>query len=189
MTATFLTSQTGWAADPRQPHLILVGLPGAGKSVVGAMVAEQLGRAFLDLDREIERREGATIAAVFGERGEEYFRRKERDLTEELSRLGSMVLSPGGGWIMNPEVVALLRPPSRIIYLKVRPETAIKRIGSERASRPLLMRPDPLGELKRLLKEREAIYKTADHTVDTDNLTAQQVTKKVAELATSLGAA
>ena len=153
------------------------------------MVAEQLGRGFLDFDREIERREGTTIAAIFGERGEEYFRRKEHDLTAELSRLGNMVLSPGGGWITNPEVVALLRPPGRIIYLKVRPEIAIARLGPERATRPLLMRPDPLGELQRLLKQREPLYKAADYTVDTDRLTTHQVTKKVAELATALGGA
>lgn len=187
MTAMFRTLPAGWAADPSRPHLILVGLPGAGKTTIGAAVAERLGRPFLDLDREIERREGVPIVQLFAERGEGYFRQKERELTQELAGLGGMLLSPGGGWIANPEVVALLRPPGRIIYLKVRPETALKRLGPERSTRPLLMRPDPLGELKRLYMERRAAYEAADHVIDTELLAAQRVIDKVVELASSVG--
>src|SRR5687768_16702391 len=96
--------------DPRG-HLILVGVPGAGKSTVGAAVAVRLGREFLDLDQEIERREAATVGAIFAEKGEHYFRQRERELTEELRTKGNMVVAPGGGWIINPDVMALLRPP------------------------------------------------------------------------------
>src|SRR5918911_204368 len=187
MTDTFRTSDPASAAvDPRLPHLILVGLPGAGKSTVGALVAEKLGRTFLDLDREIERRQGLPISQIFAEKGEHYFRQLERGLTQELREFGGMVLSPGGGWIANPEVVALLRPPGVIVYLRVRPETAIKRLGPERANRPLLMRPDPLGELKRLLEQRKAAYEAADHVIDTEALTAQEVAEKVIQLASGL---
>ncbi len=70
MTPTFRTSRPGSAADPSRPHLILVGLPGSGKSTVGRAVATQLGRTFLDLDLEIERREGKSISEIFGEQGE-----------------------------------------------------------------------------------------------------------------------
>ena len=97
MTATFRTSQTVSALDPSKPHIILVGLPGAGKSTVGALLGAKLGRTFLDFDAEIERREGMTIAQIFGERGEGSFRELERKLTAELKDLGNMVLAPGGG--------------------------------------------------------------------------------------------
>lgn len=187
MTDTFRTSQGAFAVDPRLPHLILVGLPGAGKSTVGLAAAERLGRMFLDLDKEIERRESATISALFAERGEHYFRQRERELTEELRLLGNMMLSPGGGWITNPEVVALLRPPARIIHLKVRPETALERLGPERQTRPLLMRSDPLAELRRLHAERNAMYATADWAIDTERLAVQRVVDKVVELAATLG--
>jgi shikimate kinase len=169
------------------PHVILVGISGAGKSTVGALVAEKLGRVFMDLDREIEKREQATVSELFAEKGEPYFRTKERELTEELSRMGNMILAPGGGWITNTDVVALLRPPGRIIYLKVKPETAMKRIGDERGTRPLLMRPDPLGELKRLLKQREPMFIKADHVIDTEKLKAQQVVEQVMKLAGAPG--
>ena len=183
MTATFLTLPADSAIDPSRPHLILVGLPGAGKSTVGRAVAAKLGRAFLDFDRELERREGATVAEIFAEKGEPYFREKERALTAELAALGGMVLSPGGGWIADPESVALLRPRSRIIYLKVRPENALKRLGPDAAARPLLTRPDPLGELKRLLEQRQPHYSSADVVIDVDMIAAQEVTDKVLALA------
>jgi shikimate kinase len=183
MTDSFRTSQGVFATDPRTPHLILVGLPGSGKSTVGAEAADRLRRMFLDFDREIERRESMTISAMFAERGEHYFRQRERMLTEELSQVGSMILAPGGGWITNPDVVALLRPPSRIIYLKVRPETALRRLGPEQASRPLLVRPDPLGELRRLLETRAALYESADFTIDTERVDVKRVVDEVAKLA------
>jgi shikimate kinase len=188
MGATFRTSQPASVADPRRPHIILVGLPGAGKSTVGTGLAESLKRTFLDFDREIERREGRSITEMFAEKGEHYFRGLEKALTEELALLGNMVLAPGGGWITIPEVVALVRPPARLIYLKVRPETAIKRLGPERATRPLLSRPDPLGELRRLLEQRKPLYEQADATIDTELLKPQQVIQKVAELASMGGA-
>ena len=185
--ATSLGSRSALATDHTAPHLILVGISGAGKSTAGLAVAERLGRAFLDLDREIERREQATVTELFAEKGEPYFRMKERELTEELSRSGNMVLAPGGGWITNADVVALLRPPGRIIYLKVKPETAMVRIGAERGTRPLLMRPDPIGELKRMLKQREPMYAKADHTVDTERLEPQQVVEEILKVAAAAG--
>src|SRR5690349_25013537 len=105
MTDTFRTSKTVSSIDPGKPHIILVGLPGAGKSTVGGLLAQKLNRTFLDFDLEIERREGVAISQIFGERGEAGFRQLERALTEELVQFGNMVLSPGGGWISQPDVV------------------------------------------------------------------------------------
>ena len=181
MTATFRTSQAV-SVDPAGPHVILVGLPGAGKTTVGEGVAKVLGRAFLDLDREIERRQGTTIAQIFAERGEYQFRQYEQKLTEELRGVGGMILSPGGGWVASPENVALLRPPGRIIYLRVRPETALKRMGPERSTRPMLFRPDPLVELRRLLDARRKAYESADQTIDTEFQSVHEVINKVCEL-------
>lgn len=181
MTATFHTSRGGSAADPGLPHIILVGLPGAGKSTVGSAVAERLGRTFLDFDVEIERRESMTVSQIFAEKGEGYFRQREHELTEELRSFGKMILAAGGGWVMNAGVVTLLRPPSRLLYLKALPETVLERLGSDRGSRPLLSRPDPAGELRRLLDARRAAYEGADHTLDTERLNFQRVVDKVVE--------
>ncbi len=183
MSHTFRTSQGASAAEPGKPHIILVGLPGVGKSTVGAGVAEKLGRTFLDFDSEIERREGRSISQIFGENGEPYFREKERELTEELQLFGNMILAPGGGWVTNAAVVSLIRPPAKMIYLRVKPETALKRLGALRMSRPLLMRPNPARELQRLLTTRKEAYEAADCVIDTELLDAQRVIEKVVQLA------
>ena len=164
-------------------HVILVGLPGAGKSTAGRMAAEQLGLPFLDFDEEIERREGRSVAEIFARDGEPHFRVRERALTAELAEAPRMVLAPGGGWAAHPESVALLRPPGRIIYLRIRPETALARLGAERVTRPLLAGPDPLRELGRLLETREPHYLSADHVIDVDVLDPQQVTLAIVQLA------
>jgi shikimate kinase len=181
---TFRTSTPASAADPSIPHLILVGLPGSGKTTVGQAVAGKTGRTFLDLDREIERREGRSITQIFGEKGEAYFRRLERELTEELTLVGNMIVSPGGGWIVDPENVRMVRPPARLIYLRVSPTTALKRLGSMRMMRPLLTRPDPLAELTRLWEDRRQAYETADYVVSTELFDLQKVIERVTELAT-----
>lgn len=180
MTDTFRTSRTVASIDPGKPHLVLVGLPGSGKSTVGALVGEKLNRTFLDFDLEIERREGMPVAQIFGERGEAGFRALERTLTQELTVFGNMVVAPGGGWVSDPEVVALLRPPARLVYLRVRPETALQRLGGA-GGRPLLNHPDPLGELKSLFESRRQAYLSADFVVDTELLTPQQVADKIIE--------
>jgi shikimate kinase len=187
--ATFRTSQPVSPIDAGRPHVVLVGLPGSGKTTVGEGLAKALGRPFLDLDREIERREGMTVGQIFGERGEYAFRQLEHALTEELKDVGGMILSPGGGWIASPENVLLLRPPARFIYLRVKLETAIKRLGPQRSTRPLLIRPDPLGELRRLYEARKAAYEAADESVDTERLSPEQVIEAVAELIRRHGAA
>jgi shikimate kinase len=186
MTPTFRTSQPGSAADPSLPHLILVGLPGCGKTTVGQAVADKLGRTFLDMDLEIERREGRSISQIFGEKGEGYFRKKELELTEELKLVGNMIVSPGGGWVTSAGAISLVRPPSKLVYLKVKPATALKRLGPMRMMRPLLSRPHPEVELERLMKERKASYESADHVVDTELYGLQRVIDDVARLASAL---
>ena len=179
--ATFRTSEAASAADPNVPHLILVGLPGSGKSTVGPLLAEALGRPLLDFDAEITRRAGMTVPEIFGEQGEGHFRQLEHDLTAELTATGGMVLAPGGGWVSRPDNLALLRPPARLIYLKITTSIAVQRMGASTTSRPLLNRANPKAELDRLLSARILAYESADLVVNVDRLDAQQVTQRIVD--------
>lgn len=163
-------------------HVILVGLPGAGKSSVGRKVASRLGRPFLDFDEELERRTTMTVSEIFRTQGERYFRRLELDLTRELARSQGAILAPGGGWVTVPGALALLRPPARMIYLRVAPEVAILRIGKGRRQRPLLETPEPVETLRRLAEEREPAYSQADYVIDTDVVDVESLAVQIARL-------
>jgi shikimate kinase len=180
--ATFRTSQAASAADPSRPHLILVGLPGSGKSTVGSMLADALGRPFLDFDAELTRREGMAIPEIFGQKGEGYFRELEHLLTMELTECGDMILSPGGGWVTRPDNLALLRPPGRLVYLKITTSVAVQRMGASTTSRPLLNRPNPKAELDRLLSARILAYESADLVVNVDHVDPHHVTERIVQL-------
>jgi shikimate kinase len=168
-------------------HLVLVGLPGAGKTTVGLLLAERLKVDFMDFDEELERRTGMAVAEIFDARGEPFFRDLEHALTNEVAGRGPMVLSPGGGWIANPASVALLRPPARIIHLRVGVEAAVGRLGTKVAARPLLRVSNPRKALAGLWERRRSLYETADLEIDTESLTPQEVADKIGQLATSMG--
>lgn len=172
---------------PARPgrHIVLVGLPGSGKSTVGPLVAERLGRAFVDFDPVIERRHGDSIASIFAQFGEAHFRGLELELTAEIAeRTEPQVLAPGGGWITQPECVALLRPHGVLVYLRAKPETALRRLGAAVATRPLVAAAgDPLAAMKRLLAEREPLYAAADHVVETEGLDPKAIAERVVQLA------
>jgi shikimate kinase len=181
--ATFRTSRPVSVADLTVPNLILVGLPGAGKTTIGRAVAAELGRNFLDFDAEIERRQGSSVAEIFGARGEPAFRALEVALTEELKASGNFILAPGGGWITNPGCLDMLRPPAQVIYLQVEPARALKRMAAEATARPLLRHPNPLAELERLLGARKDLYLLADHTVRVDFMREKEVIAHIVALA------
>jgi shikimate kinase len=164
------------------PHIILIGLPGSGKTSVGEALARALARPFIDFDAEIERREGRSVAEIFAADGESYFRRREADLTHELAARTGAVLSPGGGWILQPGLLELLRPPAVAVHLDVTPATAFHRMGAKVGNRPLLSGDDPASRVVALWQQRRSAYAKADHVVDTEGLTIQQVTQRILAL-------
>ena len=167
-------------------HLVLIGLPGAGKSSLGRAVARQLNRPFMDFDTEIERRSHATVSHIFAERGEAAFREMEVELTHELVAAPPMVLAPGGGWVTNPGVLALLRPRSTIIHLRVSPSEAVRRVSRSRRVRPLLRTTDPLMTMQQLWESRAHLYALADVEIATEVHDSQRVIDSIVALAIDL---
>ncbi len=163
--------------------VILVGLPGAGKSTVGRSVADRLGCGFVDFDVALMARTGQTIPQLFASQGEAAFRKLEYELTSELVSGPPMIWAPGGGWIVIPGVVALVRPPACIIHLTVSAEGALARLRQDASIRPLLAGNDPQAALDRLWRDRASHYAQADWTVDTERIGFEQVVDRVAALA------
>ncbi|MDQ8169870.1 MAG: shikimate kinase [Gemmatimonadota bacterium] len=173
-------------ASPGAPRsIVLVGLPGAGKSTVGALVAERLGWPCIDFDRTIERAAGCTIAELFAEAGEGAFRAWERRLTAEMAPADGppVVLVPGGGWVEDPDHRARFGVSWRAIYLAVSPEVAVHRMGATVADRPLLRGLDPVESVRNLLRRREALYLQSNHVVSTDSMGADEVATLIVALA------
>lgn len=154
--------------------IVLVGLSGAGKTVVGRLLAQRLAYTFLDLDSEVERRAGCSIADLFAAEGERTFRDLEGQVTRSAAVDSETVVSTGGGWMDRPELREMW-PDAVRIWLRVEPKSAVSRLARERSTRPLLAGPDPESELRRLLAGRLAAYQMAEIAVRTDGLAPEAV--------------
>jgi shikimate kinase len=159
---------------------------GSGKTAVGPLLAERLGYAFLDLDREVEQRAGATVAVLFAERGEAAFRRAEAAALAEAAVRPRMVVATGGGVLIDPKNLALAHAAGAVVYLRATPETLASRLSGD-TGRPLLLdaeqrpldRPALTLRLAELLAQREPAYRRADVTVDVEGLTPPGIAEAV----------
>lgn len=166
--------------------LVLVGLPGAGKSTVGALVASELRWEFVDLDREIEREAGKSVAELFRDEGEAAFREREHRATAALSGRRNLVVAPGGGWMVDPRNRALLGARAATLWLAVTPAVAAARLASDPTPRPLLQGSEPEIRLRELLARREASYLQSNHTVTVDLMSPAEVASLIVALATGV---
>ena len=157
--------------------IVLVGAPGAGKSTVGALLAERLGVTFRDADAVIVERSGRSIAEIFTDDGEASFRALEEQITAELLVLPDGVLSLGGGAVLSAATRAALRG-NRVVWLRVSLTQSVKRVGLDTA-RPLLL-GNVRGRLLKLLNERAALYaEVATEVIDTDATTPAEVVEMI----------
>lgn len=159
-------------------NVILCGMMGVGKTSVGQILAQKLGRRWVDTDGLIVERYGE-IAAIFERFGEGHFRDLETEIIKELVQEDGLVISVGGGLVLKEENVALLKQNGKIVYLRASAETLAERLAVGN-NRPLLNTGELLPKVQGLLEERAPIYaRAADFTVDTEGKTIENVALEI----------
>jgi len=161
-------------------NIALIGFMGTGKTAVGRLLAEKLGKEFIELDVLIEKKAGKTIPEIFKQDGEIAFREREIEATREVGENENAVIACGGGIVLNQINVDRLRKHSVIVYLTASPEVILKRTSSDKDERPLLVAEDKATKVERLLKFRQPFYeRAADITVDTSELEVTEVVEQI----------
>ncbi len=154
--------------EPRRSRIALLGLRGAGKSTLGAKLAQARGVPFIELDREVEREAGVPLAEIFAMYGNDAFRRFE---TKALSRVlkdnPGAVFATGGSLVTEPQTFDLLRRNCWCVWLRASPEEHMQRVMAQGDLRPFRGRSTALDEIRTLLADRERLYSRADVVVDT----------------------
>jgi shikimate kinase len=170
--------------------LVLVGLPGSGKSTVGRSLGRRLGRPFHDSDHVIEQRIGCSIREFFAREGEERFRDEEQQALADIAAGPPCVLATGGGAVLREANRQILRQAGHVIYLRCTPEELWRRLHRD-SKRPLLQVSDPQGKLRQLFAERDPLYRDiAEFIIDTGRPSVPAVVNMVVtqlELAGLLG--
>jgi len=148
-------------------NIVLTGMMGSGKSAAGRRLAKKLNMKFFDMDENIEKTTGMKINDIFERKGEAGFRRLERNLVGCLCMLNGLVISTGGGVVLNKKNISDFRKNGTVVYLKAKPEVIFERVRAS-SHRPLLKVDDPLFELKRIYSKRKKFYENCDFKIVTD---------------------
>ena len=144
---------------------MLIGLMGSGKSMVARALEARLEVPRLSTDEMIEAREGRPVWEIFQDPGEGHFRRLEDAIVLELARQKGAIIDCGGGVVLNPVHLPLLKENGVVFHLKASPEVIYSRIQGD-PTRPLVNVPDPRERITQLFKERLPLYDQADVIVD-----------------------
>ncbi len=163
-----LGSMLGQAGTPRSPRVALIGLRGAGKSSLGQMLADDLGCAFVELSREIEKVAGCNISeiqALYGQNG--YRRYERRALEESLQLYPEAVLAMPGGLVSDPASFNLLLAHCTTVWLHAAPEDHMRRVSAQGDLRPMAASKEAMADLRGILAARSAFYSKAEFRLDT----------------------
>ena len=157
----------------------LLGLRGAGKTSVGRRLAKRRRVPFVELDHRIEEAAELSLGELFSLHGEDYYRRLEREVLQEVLAEGPMVLATGGGLVASPETFATLRRSAVTVWLRAKPEDHWNRVVRQGDRRPMADHPQAMADLRALLSTREPLYSLADHVVDTSTLPVTKVVDSI----------
>jgi XRE family transcriptional regulator, aerobic/anaerobic benzoate catabolism transcriptional regulator len=161
--------------DQRRRRIALIGLRGGGKSTLGRLLAERVNLPFIELDREIENRSGASLSEIFDMFGQETFRRAEREaLDDVLRRHRNFVMATSGSIVTEPGTLELLLSSCFTVWLRAEPEDNMKRVMAQGDMRPMARSSRAMEDLISILRSREPLYAKADAVLMTSGKTPQQ---------------
>ena len=167
----------------RRKRVALVGLRGAGKSTLGRQLASEMGVAFIEIDKEIERETGMPVEEIFALYGQAGYRRAEKRTLERVLRENERgVISVGGGIVSQPESYDLLLSACFTVWVKAQPEEHMARVLSQGDLRPMAGNDEAMEDLKRILDAREPLYRKADTALDTTGETVESSFLKLKQL-------
>jgi shikimate kinase len=168
----------------KKPNIALIGFMGTGKSAIGVKLADVLKKKFIEMDDLIVELAGKSIPKVFAEDGEIRFREYEIQVCKEVSQRKDVVIACGGGVVLNKINIDYLKQSAIVICLKTSPEVILQRISKDgKETRPLLNKPDPMAEIRKLLEFREPFYNAAtEYQLDSTYLTVDEVVEKIREI-------
>jgi len=155
---------------------------GTGKSSVARELAKKKKWRFLDLDELIELRQKRIISDIFAQEGEPYFRKIEKQALKEAAKEEKFVVACGGGIVIKPENIKIMKETGIVVCLTATPEEILKRISTQ-THRPLLNVANPKKQIEFLLKIRAPLYAQADKTIDTSKLSVKEVVEKILKVA------
>ena len=159
----------------RSRRIALIGLRGGGKSTLGRLLAEQLGMPFIELDREIERRSGATLSEIFDMFGQETFRRAEREALDDVLRQHpQFVIATSGSIVTEPGTLELLLASCFTVWVRAEPQEHMKRVMAQGDMRPMAGSARAMEDLISILKSREPLYAKAEAALFTTGKTPEQ---------------
>lgn len=154
--------------------IVLAGFMGTGKSSVGRRLAARLGREFVDTDALIEQEAGTSITRIFADQGEAEFRAREKRAVAVAVGEDGRVVAVGGGAILDRENLAAMKAGGPVVCLTARPEIVLARVAHD-TGRPLLQGPQRLETIRGLMAERADAYARVDVTIDTSDLTPDEL--------------
>jgi XRE family aerobic/anaerobic benzoate catabolism transcriptional regulator len=166
--------------DGRSRRIALIGLRGAGKSTLGRMLAERLGAPFIELDREIERRSGASLSELFDMFGQETFRRAERDaLDDVLAREPAFVMATSGSIVTEPATLERLLTACRTVWVRAEPAVHMARVMRQGDMRPMAHSGRAMEDLNAILDSRTPLYARAEIAITTTGQTPEASTAEL----------
>ncbi|MBI2074561.1 MAG: shikimate kinase [Candidatus Levybacteria bacterium] len=161
-------------------NIVLIGMRGSGKTTVAKILAQKLQKKYVETDELIVQKMGMSIPKIIANHDWNYFRDIESEVIIEISKKDNSVISTGGGVVVRPENIRALKKHGKLFWLQVSVNTLLKRIGDDQNRPSLTGKKSRKEDMEETLKQRYQQYlKASDETINTENISTQQVAKKI----------